>query len=87
MRDFKAGRDINIDGNVVIHDSSSNQPKPLSMCSIEELNEEYNHPAKLLKEERASRRQDFNIGTCIALAVGIAIAIYYWLSDLRFYIN
>ena len=47
------------------------------MCSTDELNEEYNHRAKLLKEERASKRRVSNITTCVALTVGIAIAIWY----------
>jgi hypothetical protein len=42
MRDFKAGRDIQVGGDVHIKTESS-QPKYLSMCTNEELMDELNH--------------------------------------------
>lgn len=54
MRDFTAGRDINVDGNVQIIDNS-NQPKFLTACTIEELVHERAHRKQLLRRERKAK--------------------------------
>jgi hypothetical protein len=51
MRDFKAGRDINVGGDVHIHDESS-QPKLLVLCTNEELFDERVHRKSVLAGER-----------------------------------
>ena len=51
MRDFKAGRDINVGGDVHIHDESS-QPKLLVLCTNEELFDERIHRKSVLAGER-----------------------------------
>lgn len=51
MRDFKAGRDINVVGDVYIHDEST-QPKPLALCSNKELIAERVWRNKTLSDER-----------------------------------
>ncbi len=51
MRDFKAGRDINVGGDVYIRDESS-QPKLLVLCTNEELSDERTHRKAVLSGER-----------------------------------
>ncbi len=52
MNNFNNGRDINVNGNFIINDNSSNNiHKPLNQCTKEELLEEYNHRQNLLNEE------------------------------------
>lgn len=51
MRDFKAGRDINVGGDVHIHDESS-QPKLLVLCSNKELFDERVYRKAVLSGER-----------------------------------
>lgn len=69
MRDFKAGRDINVDGDVHIVDNS-NQPKFLAVCTNDELIHERAHRNELLRHERKAKWKR------LALAwVGIAIML------------
>lgn len=51
MRDFKAGRDINVGGDVHIHDEST-QPKLFVLCTNEELFDERVHRKSVLAGER-----------------------------------
>ena len=51
MRDFTAGRDINVDGDVLIIDQSQ-EPKLLAQCSNQELLDEETHRKSLLSRER-----------------------------------
>jgi hypothetical protein len=52
MRDFKAGGDINVNGNVVIHDESTQVGKFLINCTNDELIEERSHRTSVLWGER-----------------------------------
>jgi hypothetical protein len=54
MRDFRAGGDINVGGDVHIFDNSA-QSKLLVQCSNEELFEERSHRANLLKQETKAK--------------------------------
>ena len=52
MRDFSAGRDINVEGDVFIHDESIEIGKLFVNCSNEELIEERTHRKSVLSGER-----------------------------------
>lgn len=57
MNNFNNGRDINVNGNFVINDNSSNYIyKPINQCTKEELIEEYNHRQNLLREEIRNKK-------------------------------
>lgn len=81
MRDLRAGGDINVGGDVIINDHAEEVYKPLSQCSNEELKMEREH-RRLLLEEEQGRRTKLAIGAAlIAVAVGIALAIWHYFSE------
>ncbi|WP_303229460.1 hypothetical protein [Comamonas kerstersii] len=79
MRDFKAGRDINVGGDVYIHDESS-QPKFLVHCTSEELLDERIHRKSVLSGER---KRKFKRLAFVWLLSGVVLAI----GALWFYTN
>jgi hypothetical protein len=72
MRDFKAGRDINVGGDVHINDQS-NQPKLLALCTNEELFDEEQHRRKLLSDEKIGKLKG---GFLLVLFAWAACGIY-----------
>jgi hypothetical protein len=66
VRDFNAGRDVHVGGDLIIQDGSELY-KPLSQCSKEELPAEREHRDALAAKERR-RRQKWQI-------YGIEIAV------------
>ena len=79
MRDFKAGRDINVEGDVYIHDESS-QPKLLIQCTNQELFDERIHRKYILANERKGK---FKRLTFAWLVSGIVLSV----GALWFYAN
>lgn len=81
MRDFKAGRDIKVGGDIHIK-SESPQPKHLSMCTNEELIEELDHRRTLLSNERKRQWKSIAI---MWLVCGVALSIvalwFYFKGD------
>lgn len=77
MRDFRAGGDINVGGDVHIIDNSY-QPKLLAMCTIDELLEERRHRARLLEQERGAKWKRLVIGWAFLAAVGGALSLYFY---------
>jgi len=71
MRDFKAGRDINVGGDVHIHDESSH-PKLLVLCSNEELVDERVHRKAVLSGER---KHKFKRLAFVWLVSGVVLAV------------
>jgi hypothetical protein len=80
MRDFKAGRDINVGGNVNIHDHSS-EPKLLIQCTNEELFDEQQHRKAVLSNERKHKSKLLNI---VWLFIGVIFggsALWFYIKD------
>lgn len=79
MRDFKAGRDINVNGDVVIHDESTQVGKLLINCTNDELIEERSHRKSVLWGER-KRKLSRLVMVWVVLGLmltGVAIYLYY----------
>lgn len=76
MRDFKAGRDINVEGDVHINDNST-QPKLLVICTNEELLEERNHRKVLLSQERKAKWKRLALAWLV-VAIGLGV-VSIWL--------
>jgi hypothetical protein len=79
MRDFKAGRDINVEGGVHIRTESS-QPKSLSMCTNEELFNERTHRKTLLSSER-KRKGKFIAVVCVVIGGGSGLAALWFYTQ------
>lgn len=78
MRDFKAGRDINVDGDVNIIDNS-NQPKFLTICTNEELIHERAHRKKLLSQERIEKWKRITLAWVgLAIVLGSTSVWFYY---------
>ena len=80
MRDFKAEGDINIGGDVVINDFSSQQHKPLVQCNVEELEDEQIHRINLLKDESERKSRESTAYMKFAIFVALVISIWYFIS-------
>lgn len=78
MRDFSAGRDINVNGDVVIHDESEQVGKLFINCSSEELLEERIHRKKVLWGERKRKLSRLVLAWVLAGVVLTAAAIYFY---------
>lgn len=76
MEDFRAGRDINVGGNVTITNEANHQPKLLSLCTNEELRAERTHRQKLLLQERYRKNSVGLTLLGVAVAVGVALYLY-----------
>ncbi len=70
MRDFKAGRDIHIGGDVYIHDESL-QPKLLVLCTNKELFDERAHRKSVLAAER---KRKFKRVASVWVFLGVILA-------------
>ncbi|MDK9723146.1 MAG: hypothetical protein OEL53_18440 [Rhodospirillales bacterium] len=78
MRDIKAGRDINVQGDVNFVDNSF-QPKLLAACSIDELYIERRHRNQLLSRERSRIWKIAGVVWFASLVlIGIAATIFYF---------
>ena len=77
MRDFKAGRDINVDGDVLIVDRSQ-EPKLLAQCSNQELLDEETHRKSLLSRERTDRSTKSLKFFAVAALLFLGAALWYW---------
>ena len=78
MRDFSAGRDINVEGDVFIHDESIEVGKLLVNCSNEELIEERTHRKSVLSGER---KRKFNRLVFAWVVLGLlltAVSVYLY---------
>jgi hypothetical protein len=79
MRDFTAGRDINVGRDLYIQEETNQLYKPLAQCTNEELYPEREQRKALLKEERkrkAKRLAWFWLGSEILLCVAAL-----WIKD------
>jgi hypothetical protein len=77
MRDFKAGRDINVGGDVHIHDGST-QPKLLVLCSNEELLDERAHRKVVLSGERKRKIKRIAFAWLVSGVVLTAGAVWFY---------
>jgi hypothetical protein len=77
LRDFKAGRDINVSGDLVVTDQSQ-ESKPLARCSNQELFEEEKHRKDLLASERSDRSKKSLTFMAIAALMFFGAALWYW---------
>lgn len=73
MRDFKAGRDIKILGDVNITDGA----KPLSEWDTPTLQAELVHRRKIARRELFRRLKFTGISFLVAIIGGVGIAIWY----------
>ncbi len=81
MRDFKAGRDINVEGDVHIVDNSV-QPKLLVVCTNEELFAERAHRDALLSQERKAKWKRLAVAWAVLGAIlGLASLWFYLKGD------
>lgn len=79
MRDFKAGGDINVGGDVYIHDESV-QHKLLIHCTNEELRAERTHRIQVLSGERKHKWKRVGVAWLI-VGGGLALtAIWLYLT-------
>lgn len=84
MRDFKAGRDINVEGDVHINDNSI-QPKLLTVCTSEELFSERLHRQTLLSQERKAKWKRLAMSWIfIAVMLGVTSLWFYFKGDTNF---
>lgn len=79
MRDFKAGRDINVGGDVHIHDESF-QPKLLILCSNEELFDERFHRKAVLSGERKRKLKRLAFAWLFSGIVLAAGALWFYVN-------
>lgn len=79
MRDFSAGGDINIGGDIHIIDNSA-QPKLLVQCSNDELVEERRHRGMLLKQEAKAKWKRLTTAWVGAGVVLCAVSLYLYLT-------
>jgi len=77
VRDFKAGGDINVNGDVLIVDQSQ-EPKLLFQCSNEELLEEETHRQSLLRREQSDRSAKSLKFIAVAASLIFGAAVWYW---------
>lgn len=80
MRDVKAGRDIKVEGDMIISDNLNQEIKPLRLYSSEELRNEHSHRCKLLKAERKTKTSRICFFLSIAVIVGIGISVWYMIN-------
>jgi len=84
VRDFKAGRDINVEGDVHIIDNST-QPKLLVVCTNDELLAERVHRKTLLSQEsKAKWKRLATAWVFLAAILGVASLWFYFKGDTNF---
>lgn len=77
MRDIKAGRDIKVEGDMIVNDQSK-QYKLLIHCSNEELIAEEQHRYRVLKGERRAKFNMFMTTLGIAATLLFIASVWYW---------
>lgn len=77
MRDLKAGRDINVDGDFIINDNSQNH-KLLMHCSNDELLAEEPLRRQRLSEERAVKFNRFLSFIAVAASLLFVAGVWGW---------
>jgi hypothetical protein len=85
MRDVSPGRDLNVHGDLNIHDESTRQYKLLVHCSNDELIAEEKHRREVLNGERSDKR--VNLFRLIGLAAGVllvAVVYFYTQGNMNF---
>lgn len=80
MRDFKAGRDIHVNGDVVIHDESTQVGKLLINCTNEELIDERAHRKSVLRGERRRKLNRLVVAWVFSGLILSGLAIYFYLN-------
>lgn len=85
MRDVKAGRDINVSGDIVINDESTQIGKLYIHCSNAELIEERSH-RKLVLDKARKRKLGLLGMVCVFLIfIWLGFFIYfYWIDKSEF---
>jgi hypothetical protein len=73
MRDFNAGRDVNVSGDLVITDNSIQLGKPFVQCTNDELFSERIHRKSLLRGER---KRKFQKVVLVWVVLGLALAAF-----------
>jgi hypothetical protein len=77
MRDFKAGRNLYVEGDLTINDSST-QLKLLSVCTNEELFNQRIHRKQLLGQEREAKwKRLATVWLLAAIVLGVAALGFY----------
>lgn len=79
MRDFNAGRDINVGGDIHIHDESS-QPKLLILCTNQELFDERAHRKEVLACERKQKFKRLVFFWLLSGVVLSALALWFYVT-------
>lgn len=80
MRDIKAGRDINVDGQLIINDNSQQEYKLLIHCTNEELLDEEPHRKQNLAHERKAKLNRFLGFIALAALLVCCAAVWYWFN-------
>ncbi len=78
MRDFKAGRDINVSGDVVINDDSTQISKLLVNCTNDELVNERSHRKSVLWGEKKRKLSRLVLAWVFAGVILTVAAIYFY---------
>jgi hypothetical protein len=84
LRDFHAGGDINVNGDVNITDNSQ-QYKPLNQCTNEELYEERQHRKYVLKKERQSKLNRLGLVWVVLGVLLASVGLYLFFIGQRDY--
>ena len=79
MRDFSAGRDINVGGDVFIHDESIEVGKLLVNCTNEELIAERVHRKSVLSGERKRKLNRLVVAWVVSGLLLTAASVYLYL--------
>ena len=77
MRDFKAGCDINVGGDLHVGDQSQ-EFKPLAQCTNNDLFREREHREALVARERAGRNKKWLILMAVAGVLLFTAGTWYW---------
>lgn len=77
MRDIKAGRDINVEGDIIVNDQSQ-EYKLLIHCTNSELLAEKQHRQGILAEERSAKFNRFMSGLGVAATLLFVAGAWYW---------
>ena len=77
MRDLNVGRDINVQGNMIIQDQSQ-EHKLLIHCTNEELNNEEIYRKQNLKQEKQAKFKKLMFSLCLVGVLFLMAAILYW---------
>ena len=79
MRDFKAGRDINVPGVIQVFEAPP-QPKLLAVCDNDELVAEREHRQQLLAQERKLKSKRLAIFWLVCVIVIAVAALWLYIQ-------